>query len=297
MGDAPHSDETDRCLVEWADRRDAVRAMLLTSTRAIPHAAVDALSDYDVILVVRDIHPFVADHGWLRDFGEVVVAYWDPIGPDPDYGLERVANVVWYAASPRIDFTLWPVGLLERIVQAPALPAEFDAGYRVLVDKDGLTAALRPPTYRAYIPARPDEATYQLTVNDFFSDAPYVAKCLRRGDLLPAKFALDYDMKHVYLRPMLEWRLECDHDWSVPVGALGKGLKKRLPADLWRELEDSYAGGAIADNWVALFRTMALFGRVAREVAARLGYTYPAALERRVTAYVRRMQEASTASD
>ncbi len=41
-----------RRLVEWANGKDAVRAMLLTSTRANPHAPVDVFSDYDVVLVV-----------------------------------------------------------------------------------------------------------------------------------------------------------------------------------------------------------------------------------------------------
>jgi aminoglycoside 6-adenylyltransferase len=291
MNDTRHLDDVIRRLVRWADRQAAVRAMLLTSTRAIPHAAVDALSDYDVVLAVRDIRPFVADRGWLEDFGEVLVAYWDPIRPDPDHGLERLGNVTQYADGLKIDFNLWPVALLERIAGAPALPVELDAGYRVLADKDGLTVGLRPPTHAAYIPTPPDDATYQAVVNDFFVDAPYVAKCLVRDELLPAKWCLDYDMKHVYLRPMLEWRMECDHGWAVPVRILGKGLKGRLPPDLWTELEGTYAGAGIADNWEALFRTMALFRRVARDVAAHLNYAYPDELDRRVSAYVRRMRD------
>jgi aminoglycoside 6-adenylyltransferase len=147
MRDAQHADDVVRRLVEWAGEHTAVRAMLLTSTRAIPHATVDAFSDYDVVLVVRDIHPFVADRGWLQDFGQVLVAYWDPVRPDPDSGLERVSNVIQYADGLKIDFTLWPVALLERIARAPALPAEHDAGNHLLADKDGQTTRLRaPPT-------------------------------------------------------------------------------------------------------------------------------------------------------
>ncbi|MFL7807449.1 MAG: aminoglycoside 6-adenylyltransferase, partial [Anaerolineae bacterium] len=33
--------------VRWAEEHDPVRAMLLTGSRANPHAAVDAWSDYD----------------------------------------------------------------------------------------------------------------------------------------------------------------------------------------------------------------------------------------------------------
>ena len=285
----PPDDVIDN-LIHWAQGREPIRAMLLTSTRAIPGGAMDALSDYDVVLIVDDIRPFFEDRSWLEDFGEVLVVYWDPIYPDPDHGIEKFANVTQYADGLKIDFTLWPVELLEKIVQAPALQAELDAGYRVLLDKDGLTKGMKPPTYRSYIPAPPTNEEYQKAINDFFSDPPYVAKCLLRGELFPAKWCLDYDMKHIFLRPMLEWRAELDHNWSVPIGALGKGLKKRLPPELWSELEDTYAGGKMEENWEALFRTMALFRRVAMEVGEGLGYEYPLALDERVTAYVKDMQ-------
>lgn len=279
-------------LICWAEPRDPdpVRAILLTSTRAIPNAPVDVFSDYDVVLVVKDIHPFHEDRSWLEDFGEVLVAYWDPIYLDPDYGIEKFGNVTQYADGLKIDFTLWSIELLQKIVQSPALPAELDAGYRVLLDKDRLTENMKPPTYKGYIPAPPTDNLYQRTINDFFSDPPYVAKCLLRGELLPAKWCLDCDMKHVYLRLMLEWKIGLDHGWSVPVGALGKGLKKRLPPELWSQLESTYTGAGIEENWEALFRTMALFRQVAIEVGERMGYAYPYDLDRQVTDYVREMR-------
>lgn len=62
-------------LIRWAEEEPAVRVMLLTSTRAVPHAVVDQYSDYDVILVVTDIHHFHQDRAWLKVFGEVLVGY------------------------------------------------------------------------------------------------------------------------------------------------------------------------------------------------------------------------------
>jgi aminoglycoside 6-adenylyltransferase len=278
-------------LVRWAEQRESIRAMLLTSTRAVPNATVDFLSDYDVILIVEDIHPYYEDRRWLEDFGEVLVVYWDPVHPDPEHGIETTANVTQYADGLKIDFTLWPVELLRKIIQAPALQAELDAGYRILLDKDGLTREMKPPTHRAYIPIRPTNAVYQLLVNDFFTDVPYMAKCLLRGELLPAKWCLDFDMKHVHLRPMLEWLAGLKHNWSVPTGSLGKGLKKRLPPEVWSQLENSYASGNIEENWEALFRTISLFRQVAMDVGAGLGYEYPLELDQRVTAFAQRMQE------
>jgi aminoglycoside 6-adenylyltransferase len=264
--------------------------MLLTSTRAVPGAPVDALSDYDVILIVPDIQPFYEDRTWLQHFGQVLVAYWDPIYPAPEYGIEVFGNVIQYEDGLKIDFTLWPVELLQRIAAEPALPAELDAGYLVLLDKDHLTDGLKGPTYTAYIPTPPADETYQMAVEEFFSDPPYVAKCLWRGELLPAKWCLDTDMKHKYLRQMLEWRLEGDHAWAVPVGALGKGLKKRLPPDIWAQLESTYVGAGMEENWQALLKTMALFRQVAVEVADHLGYEYPHDLDQRVTTYVQQVQ-------
>jgi aminoglycoside 6-adenylyltransferase len=274
-------------LVQWAAQCESIRAMLLTSTRAVPNASVDIFSDYDVVLIVEDIHPFFEERSWLEDFGEVLVVYWDPIYTDPDYGIEKTANVTQYADGLKIDFTLWPVELLRKIHRAPKLSTELDAGYRILPDKDHLTEGMQPPTYRGYIPTPPTNEIYQKTIEDFFSDAPYVAKCLWRGELLPTKWALDYDMKHIFLRSMLEWRMELDYGWSIPTGSLGKGLKKRLPPEIWSQLENTYAGADIADNWEALFRTMALFRRIAIEVGEALGYLYPHDLDQRINDFVK----------
>ncbi len=83
------------------------------------------------------------------------MVYWDPVQPDPATAIELCGNVTQYADGLKIDFTLWPVTFFRRIATADALPAELDAGYRVLLDKDGLAAGLRPPTGAAYIPSPP----------------------------------------------------------------------------------------------------------------------------------------------
>jgi aminoglycoside 6-adenylyltransferase len=180
--------------------------------------------------------------------------------------------------------------LLQQIIAAPVLQAELDAGYQVLLDKDHLTDRLLPPTGKAYVPEPPTHAQYQTLINDFLSDVPYMAKCLWRSELLPAKWCLDYDMKHIYLRQMLEWRVEIDHNWSVPVGLLGKGLRKHLPPAIWTALEQTYVGAGMADNWKALMRTLELFHQVAMEVGDSLEHTYPDELHQRVRAYVERIR-------
>jgi aminoglycoside 6-adenylyltransferase len=111
-----------------------------------------------------------------------------------------------------------------------------------------------------------------------------VAKSLWRGEVVFAKFVLDYDAKLVALRRMLEWRVEFDHDWALRPGVYGRGLERRLPADVWSQLASTYVGTEIDDNWEALFRTTALFRRVASEVGDALGYPYPRDVDDAMTA-------------
>jgi aminoglycoside 6-adenylyltransferase len=284
-------DPTIQRFIHWAHGQDTVRAMLLTGSRANPHAAVDQWSDYDLLLVVEDIHPFAVDRGWLEGFGHVLVAYWDPVHPVPECpGFEQVGNVVLFEDGLKIDFVLWPVELLQDISRLPALPADLDLGHIVLVDKDRLAAGLRAPTYTAYIPRPPSNEVYQKVVEDFFSDVPYVAKCLRRDELMPLKWCLDLDMKHTFLRQMLEWRVACERDWSAPAGFLGRGLKKALPPGIWAQVECTYVGAGIEENWEALFRTLAVFRQVALDVAGRLGYEYPYEMDRGVVAYAQQVK-------
>lgn len=274
--------------MDWAEKREPVRAMLLTSTRTSPNARVDLFSDYDVILVVSDIHPFFADRGWLEDFGRVLVVYRDPIRLV--YGVGKFAYITQYESGLKIDFTLWPVEMVPQIVARPQLPDDLDVGYTILMDKDGLTSGLQPPTYAAHIPNPPSREEYETRIEVFFHEATYVAKHLWRDDLLAAKYNLDYAMKLVKLRQMLEWRMEIDHGWSVKPGAYGKGLKRYLAPETWQELESTYVGTATEENWDALFKTIDLYRRVAIEVGDHLGYEYPHELDQRAVAYLKKVQ-------
>lgn len=286
--DAQWNEGTVEKLQKWAADKEAVRAVLLTSNRAGPPGSHDALSDFDVVLVVRDVHPFHADRVWIGDFGVVLVTYWDALYADQETGLEIFANVVQYESGLRIDFTLWPVEKACRVGQTSELPAGLDVGYSVLVDKDNLTTGFSAPSFTAFALTRPRAVEFARFVEEFYSDAPAVAKFLMRGDLMAAKWVLDYDMKQVYLRRLLEWQIALDTDWNAQFRSLGKGLQRRMSTERWKQLEAGYAGSAIEDNWRALDATLALFRDVGEDVAHRLGFTYPVELHRRVCEFLRR---------
>jgi len=276
-------------LVRWGEAEPLLRAAILTSSRAIPQAHTDRFSDYDVILILTSIDRFFADRSWLEAFGSVLALYRDPL--ILQRGFQRSAYVTQYEDGLKIDFNLWPVELLKQIVAEPQLPTEFDAGYKVLIDKDNLTVGLKSPTYRGYIPTPPTETEYHDKIESFFLDTTYVAKFLWRADLMAAKHILENSLKQDHLLPMFEWRIQIDHDWSLKLGPYGRGLKQWLPQDLWADLENTYTGAVLETNWTALFQTINLMRRVATEVGEALGFRYPDELEQRVRRYLHRVKD------
>ena len=253
----------------------AVRAVVLTSSRARDDESVDEFSDYDVIVVVSDPQPFADDLRWHEGLGRPM-ARWGDEGEV--LGARTHFRSAIYEDGTKVDCTIWPVELLGSIVGADRLPDVLDVGYRVLVDKDRATTEWPAPTFRAHVPSPPTEAEYLELLNEFWWETSYVAKSLRRGEVFFAKFALDCDIRFGALRRLLEWRIELDHDWSLRPGVVGRGFERLLPPAVVAALEGTYAGAGIDENWAALFGTAELFAAVAHDVGDALAYDYPVTL-------------------
>ncbi|HXH98600.1 MAG TPA: aminoglycoside 6-adenylyltransferase [Gaiellaceae bacterium] len=249
-----------------------MRVVALTSTRARAEGPPDELSDYDVVVSLTDVDRF-----------DAAAAYGTPAARWGDehavHGTMTFFRGVVYDDGVKIDWTLWPAGVPE-LVSEHGLTDDLDVGYRVLLDKDGVTARWAQPTYRAHVPRKPTEAEYVALVEEFWWSATYVAKARARGELLFLRFVVDVDLTHGVLRRMLEWWIETRRGWSWRPGAYGRGIERELPPGLATELTDSHG---------SVERTTALFRRVAREVGAALGYAYPQRADDAVTAYVDRL--------
>ncbi|HEY7781428.1 MAG TPA: aminoglycoside 6-adenylyltransferase [Ktedonobacterales bacterium] len=275
-------------LTRWGEAHPLVRAMVLESSRIVAGAPLDRFSDYDVLLVVSDVRPFVEDDAWLGDFGPPLVRFRDAM---ETWGIPTYTRLVLYRDRTKIDYSIWPVNLARLVVERREPPDLLDWGYRVLLDKDGLTVGLPPPTRTAHIPARPTEREYFALIEEFWWESIYVAKNLWRDELVHARYSLDVVMRHELLVRMLEWRVEIDRGWSWKPGPVGRGLKATLPQALWSELAATFVGPGLEENWEALFRMTALFRRAAAEVGNALGYAYPGDLDAGVTAYLREVRD------
>jgi aminoglycoside 6-adenylyltransferase len=275
-------------LIAWGKAHQLIRAMILTSSRTRQDGPVDLLSDYDLILAVSDVGPFAFDDAWISEYGISMVRWRDQ---GEMHNLATYFRGVVYQNYVKIDYSIWPVELLERISAEALLPQQLDVGYRVLLDKDQRTAGWKQPSYQAHIPARPIEAEYQALVEEFWWSTTYVAKSLWRDDLVFAEWILDRDLKLETMRRMLEWRIEIDHHWSLKPGIYGRGLKQLLPPDIWSKFVSTWVSLDFEETWAALDRVIALFRQVAFDVGNALGYTYPQRVDDQVSAYLEAIRE------
>jgi aminoglycoside 6-adenylyltransferase len=275
-------DVLDR-LVTWGTDHPLIRAMILTSSRTRPDGPVDLLSDYDLILAVSDVRPFTSDDTWMSDYDSPMARWGDQ---SELHGLTTFFRGAIYQNYVKIDYSIWPVEMLEQIAASSSLLDQLDVGYRVLLDKDRRTAGWKPPTYQAHIPDRPTEAEYGALVEEFWWGTTYVAKSLWRDDLVFARWVLDEDLKLEALRRMLEWHIEIEHNWSVKPGVHGRGLKQLLPPNIWSQLAATYGSLDVDETWAALGRVIALFRQVALDVGNTLNYAYPQKVDDLVSTYL-----------
>lgn len=270
-------------LAAWANADDNIRAMLLTSSRTNPHAFNDDFSDYDVEVFVRDWEPFLATDAWLADFGDILVRW--PRLPLIEDGT-RVTRLVLFEDGFRIDFQIFPLATLHELAARPFLPPDYDYGYRVLLDKDGLTKGMVKPTHTSFLPTPPSEADFLDRVQGFLWDCSALGKSLWREEVTFVKFMLDGAIRTDSLEPLLGWYIGLLHNWSVYPNKHGRWFRRYLDPATWRELEATYTGADIAANWKALFTMMSLFRRLGEHIAHQLGFSYPVALHERVWAYL-----------
>jgi aminoglycoside 6-adenylyltransferase len=276
-------------LVGWAEPHELVRAVLLTSTRASATGPVDVLSDYDVNLFVTDPGPFRDFDAWLPDLGAVLLR--TPLEEREQRGMAEYWRGVFFDDMTKVDFTVTPAAVLPMIRDEPKLPPGLDLGYRVLIDKDGLTAGLQAPTHTAYLTEKPTEQEFRALVEEFWWCTTYVAKYLWRDEVFGARAILDAEIRLHVLRPMLAWVAGADHGWSIRPGAWGRNLKRHLRPEVWGEVERTFGGTGDEGHWRALLQTIAVFRASAESLAQRLGYEYPRGLDERMMGYLLEIRE------
>ena len=251
---------------DWTLGNDAVRAAVLTGSRAESPERVDAYSDYDIRMYVTDPDIFRDSDDWLDVFGEVLVLW--PLIPGPTLDGGGITRLVQYRDGHRLDLQI--VSSEEAVGMEP-----LDNGYEVILDKDGILADLPEPSRRKYVIGRPSEKEFLETVNAFWWDALYVPKCLARGELPFASYMMECQLRHRFIHRMMEWHIGSSRDWNAAAGIHGRHFRELVDDDIWSGYVSTFASGSQEDHWRAFFSMLVLFRRLAVGTAFRLGYDYP----------------------
>jgi aminoglycoside 6-adenylyltransferase len=84
---------------------------------------------------------------------------------------------------------------------------------------------------------------------------------------------------------MLEWDA-LTRDPAADVWYIGTKMKKWATTEQWIRLQETFGHFDAEDSVRALSATCSLFSEVARGVGDRLGFAYPAAVERAILGYL-----------
>jgi len=277
-------------VISWANSNDEIRAMLLTSSLVNPDAPVDQFSDLDIEFAVQNLHRFLGNDEWLSNFGGVVAKI---VEGEECFDEKHVMRMVFYADYSKIDFKVYSVEKFTEEVNNTEMQEDWDVGYKILVDKDGLTKNMKAATYQSVLIKKPTKEQFTQLLNDFWWDMTYVAKCLARDEIFYAKFMSEDNMRTNYLTKIIEWYIGLQHNWSITTNKRGRLFKKYLHPQMWEKVEATFSGSNIEDNWKSLFAYADLGHELGTTIADKLDYPYPYKLEKDIREYLRHVKTIS----
>jgi aminoglycoside 6-adenylyltransferase len=270
-------------IIKTARNDERVRAVVMNGSRLNPKAPKDFFQDYDVVYLVTEKESFLADPGWIKVFGELMILQLpdEMSDPPPEGRGLYYGYLMQFADGNRIDLSLFPVDKVDQLEQ--------DSLTLTLLDKDGVLPNFPPPNDSGYMPKPPSAKAFFDCTNEFWWVSPYVAKGLWRREIVYARHILDVYVRE-QLDKMLAWYVGMCSGFQKSPGKLGKYLESCLEPELWQLLLSTYSDADYARTWEALFAMGELFRRIAIPVAQHFGYSYPHGDDQRVSAHLRHIR-------
>jgi aminoglycoside 6-adenylyltransferase len=106
-----------------------------------------------------------------------------------------------------------------------------------------------------------------------------------RGDLWAVKFR-DADIKHRLLLKLIQWHESSKKHWKLHALPNGHGMKKWASPRVWNWAHRLFPPFEHEASWRGLIQTIVFFRECAEELSNKLGYRYPAELDRHFTGYL-----------
>lgn len=265
-------------ILSVAKEDERIRAVTMAGSRANKDCPVDIYQDFDIAFFVKDVAPFWDNEEWIEEkFGKPSLLQkpesMELIPPDND------GNYMYLMIFPdgnRIDlqFTSWPYD---------------DDGEPMilLLDKDGTFPKIQIAEDHWYI-KRPTAKQFADCCNEFHWCLNNVAKGIAREEVAYVMMMLGFVREMLIM--MLEWYAGMNHDFTISTGKCGKYFKKYLPETIYERFKDTYPNAETDSMWKATFEMLYLFGDVAREVAAKLEFTYDDLEEQGIENYMKQVK-------
>jgi aminoglycoside 6-adenylyltransferase len=266
-------------IINTARSDQRVRAVIMNGSKVNPNAPKDFFQDYDVVYIVTEKESFLADPGWIKVFGELMILQLpDDMSEPPPEGDISYGYLMQFADGNRIDLSLFPINKLDQL--------EEDSLTLTLLDKDGILPKFPAPSDADHLPRPPTAKAFFDCTNEFWWVSPYVAKGLWRHEILYAKHMLDLYVRDQLMK-MLDWYVGMKTDFKKSPGKLGKYLEKYLEPELWDLLIQTFSDADYEQTWRALFTMGDLFRQIAIPVAQHFDFEYPYGDDERVSAHLR----------
>ena len=276
-------DEKLKSIIEWAKKNEDVRVLLLTSSLVNPLAPVDEFSDLDIEFIFENNANYISDKSWTLNFGNPIAMIEED---ENAFDNKHAMKMVLYEDGVKADFKLYSKSNFIQETEQKELPEDWDIGYKILVDKDGITKEMLKPTHQVSIIKKPSEKEFQSILNDFWWDTTYVVKCIARDEIFYAKFMSETIIRTEYLIPLIQWYIASEHNWNITTNKHGRLFKKYLNSEIWAKTEQTFSGSKLEDNWNASFAMAELFSEMGTKLSEKLGYKYPNKLEKDIRKYL-----------
>ncbi len=176
---------------------------------------------------------------------------------------------VLYEHGEDVDLPLIPVAALERIDRSEDVPMLLARGYRVLLDKIGLSERLREVAASAALPEPPSQREFTELASDFWYHALWTAKKLRRGEVLTALGSLVRLLLSNTVT-MLAWQAKAV-DPAVDTWHGTRFVERWGDPGALAALEAAFARYDVRDVARALWATIDLWQGLEEETTRRLG--------------------------
>ena len=166
---APHKmkvrEEKLKSIIEWSQKNEDVRVLILTSSLVNPLAPVDEFSDLDIEFIFENNTNYISDKSWTLNFGNPIAMIEED---ESCFNGKHAMKMVLYEDGIKADFKLYSKSNFIEETQQKKLPEDWDIGYKILIDKDGIAKQMLKPTYQISIIKKPSEKEFQNLINDFW---------------------------------------------------------------------------------------------------------------------------------